>query len=152
LQGLQFFVSRDIVLRREVDTSEHRVTSDHVYRFVDGKLVEEIRVPAGTPGVVTKVEPNRLLVSFEEEGALPFEHLPAIDGAAIDGYRFPYKNGRKVQYRDAFYQVIAGGIGEVRETYLLIDAHWGTRFEDQRRVLPGRVAAASQAGGKSGSR
>ena len=151
IEGLQFFVSQDIVLRRELDTSEHQVTKDHAYRFVDGKMVEEIRLFAGTPGVVTKVEPERLLVSFEEDGVLPFEHLPSLDGVAVEGYRFPFKNGRKVKYRDAFYEVIAGGLGQVHETYLLVDADWGTRFEDQRRVLPGRFATAG-ATNKSGSK
>jgi hypothetical protein len=143
LEGLQFYVSREIVLVREVDTSEHQVTADHRYRFVDGTLVEEIRLPAGTPGMVIEVEQGRLFVSFEEDGALPFEHLPALEGVAPEGYRFPYKNGRKVKYRGAFYEVIAGGLGQERETYLLIDADWGSRFEDQRRVLPGKLAAAS---------
>jgi hypothetical protein len=146
LEGLQFFVSGDIVLRREVDTSQHQV-SDRVYRYVDGKLVDEIRLPAGTPGMVTKVEDGRLHVSFEEEGALPFEYLPAMEGAAPEGYRFPFKNGRTVKYRGAFYQVIAGGLGQKYETYLLIEADWGSRFEDQRRVLPGRVVASTNTSG-----
>jgi hypothetical protein len=141
LEGLQFFVSQEILLRREVDTSEHRVTDDHAYRFVEGKLVEEIRLPAGTPGLVTKVQPEQLLVSFEEDGMLPFEHLPAVDGVAVDGYRFPYQNGRKVKYRGAFYEVISGGLGQVIETYLLIDAKWSSRFEDERRTLRGRTIA-----------
>jgi hypothetical protein len=143
IEGLQFFVSQEIVLRREVDTSDHQVTADHQYRFVDGRLMEEIRVPALTPGLVVKVEAQRLLVSFEEEGVLPFEHLPEHDGAAADGYRFPYQNGKKVKYRDAFYEVVSGGLGQELETYLLIDAQWGTRFEDQRRTVRGRTIASN---------
>ncbi len=141
VEGLQFFVSDDLVLRRQVDTSEHAVTRDHAYRFVDGEMIEEIRIPAGTPGLVVKVEPERLWVSFEENGVLPFDHLPSTAGLEAEGYRFPYQNGRKVKYRDAFYQVVAGGLGKDRETFLLIEAEWATRFEDQHRVISGRTLA-----------
>ncbi len=141
LKQLQFFVSQDIVLRRIVDTSEHGVTETHAYRAVQGELREEIVLPAGTPGLVTKVEGDTLWVSFEEDGALAFQYLPRVEGEIGETYRFPYRNGKSLRYRGDYYKVVAGGLGSMQDTFLLVDAEWGSRLEDERRTLPGRTLA-----------
>jgi len=145
LKQLQFFVSQDLVLRRVVDTSEHGVTDDHAYRSVDGQLMEEISLPEGTPGLVTKVEGDTLWVSFEEDGALPFQYLPKVAGEVGETYRFPYRNGRGLRYRGHYYRVMAGGLGSAVDTFLLVQAEWGSRMEDERRTLPGRRLADTTA-------
>lgn len=138
LKRLQFFVSQDLVLRRVVDTSEHEVTEDHAYRSVDGQLMEEIELPAGTPGLVNKVEGDTLWISFEEDGALPFQYLPKVEGEVGETYRFPYRNGRGLRYRGQYYKVVSGGLGSAVDTFLLVQAEWDSQMQDQRRTLPGR--------------
>lgn len=141
LKRLQFYVSEDIVLRRVEDTSEHGVTSEHAYRAVQGQLEEVVELPRGTPGLVTKIDKDTLWVSFEEDGALPFQHLPKVDGETGETYRFPYRLGRRLRYRGHYFEVIEGGLGDGPDTFLLVEAEHGLRMEDQRRTMPGRRLA-----------
>lgn len=141
LKKLQFYLSEDVILRRTVDTSEHLVTRDHVYRTVDGELVESVEFPAGTPGLVVGVKGDQLLVSFEEEGSLPFQHLPKVAGESNETYRFPYRNGKLVSYRGHAYKVISGGLSSTEEAILLVEAEWGSKFEKERRTVSGRTLA-----------
>ncbi len=70
LARLQFYVSDTITLRREVNEGSRAISSAHRLVLVEGKTVEEVVIPAGTPGVVTQVDEGTLDVSFE-----PGEHL-----------------------------------------------------------------------------
>ena len=141
LKKLQFYVSHDLVLRRTVDTSEHLVTQEHVYRSVDGELIESVEIPAGTPGLVVGVKGDLLLVSFEEQGALPFQHLPKVAGASNETYRFPFRNGKTVKYGGHTYRVIEGGLSSEDEAQLLVEAEWGSKFEREQRTVNGRTLA-----------
>jgi len=141
LTRLQFYVNKDIVLRRVEDTSEHGVTSEHTYRAVKGQLEEVIELPAGTPGLVTKVDGDTLWVSFEEDGALPFQHLPKVEGEIGETYRFPYRLGRRLRYRGNYYEVVEGGLGDGRDAYLLVEAEHGLKIEDEHRKMTGRRLA-----------
>jgi hypothetical protein len=141
LKKLQFYLSEDVVLRRSVDTSEHLVTREHTYRSVDGELVESVEIPAGTPGLVVGAKGDLLLVSFEEEGSLPFQHLPKMSGHSNETYRFPYRNGKLVKYRGHTYKVIAGGLSSTEEAMLLVEAEWGSKYEREKRTVGGRTLA-----------
>lgn len=141
LKKLQFYVSKDIVLRRVEDTSQHEVTHEHAYRAIDGTLREVIELPAGTPGLVTKIDGATLYVSFEEDGALPFQYLPKVAGEVGETYRFPYRPGKRLRYRGEYYEVVEGGLGDGLDTYLLMEAEWGRKMEDRRRTMPGRRLA-----------
>ena len=141
LKSLQFYVSEDIVLRRVEDTSQHQVTEAHAYRAIDGTLREVIELPRGTPGLVTKVEGSTLWVSFEEDGALAFQYLPKVEGEIGETYRFPYRPGKHLRYRGEYYEVVEGGLGQGRDTYLLMEAEWGRKMEDRHRTMTGRRLA-----------
>lgn len=64
LTKLQFYVDRDVELRKEVSSANTQVTSG-VIKFVGGKYVHIIMLKKNTPGVCTKVNKNSLEVSFE---------------------------------------------------------------------------------------
>lgn len=67
LKGIQFYLSRDIVLQREVSKSESKVTEGKI-RLVNGRKVEEVVFKKGTPGVcVLEPKTERLAISFEAE-------------------------------------------------------------------------------------
>ena len=65
LKGVQFYLSHDVILRRELTKG----TSDIVHgkiKMVDGRKVDEILIKAGTPGVLTEMpKDTKMLVSFE---------------------------------------------------------------------------------------
>lgn len=65
LQQIQFYVSRDVVLRREATKGTSKIESGEI-KIVDGKRVEQIVIKKGTPGVfLFSPKEDRFAVSFE---------------------------------------------------------------------------------------
>jgi len=68
LQRIQFYLSEDIVLQRNLGLEETRITEGRI-QVVDGREVEQIIFKKGTPGVlVFSPKDRRLAISFEEGG------------------------------------------------------------------------------------
>ncbi len=68
---LQFYTSHDIKLRREVK-SKGRKIDDGALKLRSGTRVEEVFIPANTPGVVVSVDPGSIEVSFERGTSMRF--------------------------------------------------------------------------------
>lgn len=65
LQKIQFYVSEDIVLWREVRDGDAKI-DDGAIKIRDGKKVEEIRIPRRTPGVyLFEPKSDRFAIGFE---------------------------------------------------------------------------------------
>jgi len=64
LSQLQFYVDRDVELRRELSTGDAKVNSGKI-KFENGKYIHIILLKKFTPGVCTQTYPNSLDVSFE---------------------------------------------------------------------------------------
>jgi hypothetical protein len=65
LKGVQFYVSHDIILRRELSNGTSEIIHGKI-KMVDGRKVDEILIRQGTPGVLTDMpKENKMLVSFE---------------------------------------------------------------------------------------
>lgn len=65
VKRIQFYVSRDIVLHRELANSSTEIVQGKI-KMIKGKKVDEILIQAGTKGVVTDIpKENKMLVSFE---------------------------------------------------------------------------------------
>lgn len=73
LSKLQYYVDGDVVLAREVSSENAKVEKGEVVLH-NGKYYETITLKPNTPGVCTAVYPNRLNISFDENGNsfLPF--------------------------------------------------------------------------------
>ncbi len=68
LQQIQFYLSSDIVLQRNLGLEETRITEGKI-ELIDGREVEQIIFKKGTPGVLLfSPKEDRLAVSFEEGG------------------------------------------------------------------------------------
>jgi len=66
LKKIQFYLSEDVVLRREVTEGGSKIEGGAI-KVVNGSKVEEIVIKKGTPGVLTFMpKENRFAVSFEE--------------------------------------------------------------------------------------
>jgi hypothetical protein len=107
LKKLQFFASRDIVLRRDLsqpaqpaakgEPREPEVAriSQHRLVLVEGRATEEVVVERLTPGVVTEAKPGSLWVSFEPGSAFEFAcdriggPPPAAPGTPMGPNPFP---------------------------------------------------------------
>jgi len=68
LKEIQFYLSEDIVLRKQVREGSSEIRSGKI-KIVNGKEVEEIVIKRGTPGIfVFSPKKNRFAVSFEDSG------------------------------------------------------------------------------------
>lgn len=65
LTKLQYYVDRDVELKRVITTGETKVSSGTI-KVENGKSVQIIRLKKNTPGVCTGESGNNMLVSFEE--------------------------------------------------------------------------------------
>jgi hypothetical protein len=86
LERLQFYTSDSITLRREVASGQRRVTEGHKLIVISGKSIEEVVIPAKTPGIVVGVEDGALLVSFEQGTSLRFVAVPQRSDSAHVGF------------------------------------------------------------------
>lgn len=86
LKKIQFYLSDDIVMRREFSSSDSRIEGGTI-RMVGGRQVEEIVIPRGTPGVfLFSPKADRFAISFEAEGEdryLMFGPNPKADGRFV---------------------------------------------------------------------
>lgn len=66
LQSVQFYLSKDIVLYRDLGINESKISEGKI-KIIDGRKVEEIIFPRETPGVLMfSPKQNRFAISFEE--------------------------------------------------------------------------------------
>lgn len=72
VKNLQFYVSHDVTLRREVESGGRKVTPGHKLLLISGKQIEEVVIGAKTPGVAVKVGRQAIAVSFQPGTALIF--------------------------------------------------------------------------------
>jgi hypothetical protein len=84
VKNLQFYVSHDITLRREVESGGRKVTPGHKLLLISGKQIEEVVIAAKTPGVAVKVGPRAIAVSFQPGTAMVF---------TVKGSRLALENG-----------------------------------------------------------
>ncbi|HRI65663.1 MAG TPA: DNA-directed RNA polymerase [Polyangium sp.] len=84
VKNLQFYVSHDVTLRREIESGGRKVTPGHKLLLISGKQIEEVVIAAKTPGVAVKVGPRAIAVSFQPGTALIF---------SLKGSRLALENG-----------------------------------------------------------
>jgi len=66
LQQIQFYLSEDIVLKRDYSRGSSEIVSGEI-KMVNGRRIEEVTIPRGTPGVLLfQPKYNRMAISFEE--------------------------------------------------------------------------------------
>ncbi|XXX78649.1 DNA-directed RNA polymerase [Sorangium sp. So ce134] len=166
LKGLQFYVSHEIALRRELTAESSRITSSHTLLLVSGKVIEEVVVEERTPGVVVGARGGVLSVSFEPGASLTFSAapepsapVPPFPGFATPPDPFPGNAAPLLAVPSAAgegggpggnYWLAAAPGGDVRyqgkvfsaiedslRAHLLIDADALEEVVERRTVLPG---------------
>ena len=136
LKNLQFYVSDDITLQRDFRREEGEISKSHKLVTKEGGLLEEVVIPAGTPGIATEVGDSSLAVSFEPGSSLIFGS-PPTDRDPDRKYRLSAKRwtdyyGEIVYDGKTFYAV--GGSGRA---YLEVGVESLDAVEKKKKVLPG---------------
>ena len=66
LKRIQFYLSQDIILRRDVDKTGGTEFTKGSIKVVDGRKIEEVIIPKGTPGVLLfRPSEKKFAISFE---------------------------------------------------------------------------------------
>lgn len=142
LEKLQFYIDKDVELRRELSSGDATVKSGKVV-LENGRYVNIIQLKKGTAGVCTGVYKNSLDISFEsgQNSSLAFS---AANGRNTEGaYRLdaekwikPYNSpevGRVTYDGDVYFMRFNGA-----RPKLMIKKTSTDKYEVNKRVMSGR--------------
>lgn len=144
LQKVQFYPSADIVLVRQISTEEVDVVKGKV-KIEGGRKVEEIIIPAGTPGICEFNDERSMRVSFDQgDGKLLVFQVERRDGNVVPGSYFKIaakewitlnSGGRvgTIDYNGKVFTMVRG-----QDTRLMIDKSVISKTERNTSVAKGR--------------
>ena len=137
LQKIQFYLSEDIIIRRELTEGTSEITSGTI-KIVKGEKVEEVRIKKGTPGTfLFRAGKNNFAIGFDaasDKRYLMFGANPKRQGTyVLLASEWKDRLG-KVQYDNRFY------FAEEESAWaaLLVDLKKIQKFEVNSRVERGR--------------
>jgi hypothetical protein len=151
VRRIQFYTSEEIVLQREITEQTKSISSNELV-VRDGVRIEEIVIPARTPGVALRVEGDYLLVGFARQrpdlalwfalarsDSAPSPELRRYQLAELENTRdeaAPFQprwaTGFLVSWGGARYRVASG-----RGAYLLYEMEASFAREKSRQKAPG---------------
>lgn len=137
LKGIQFYLSDDLVIYRNVDEVDEVKISGGEIKMVDGRKVEEIRFRAGTPGVfISRPKEDHFAISFEEGDDtryLMFGPNPKRDGQYMLMASEWNRRSGKVTYAGAKFQTVSDEIPR-----LLVSMKYRNQNSVEKRNASGR--------------
>jgi hypothetical protein len=138
LGKIQFYVDRDIVLKRELDKGEAKVSYGEL-KFENGHYTNIITLKKGTPGVCTFSGPNKVSISFEAGNSLNFGKTQR--GTTYDPYRLFANNWVNdygiVTYEGKEYHIEPAGT----EASIMIKSKWLRTSKVDSRQMKGRTVS-----------
>lgn len=138
VKRVQFYIDQKLILSRYLDSAKAEVASGTV-RFINGKLINEIVIPAYTPGIIEGVDPSGgLRVSFENGNSMLFVPSESDDKFVISGVN--WDNGSvEIQYDKNIYKVTSGLTnGSVADARLVVKYADVNKSDKKTRTLQGR--------------
>ncbi len=136
LKRIQFYVSRDIVLKRELTGGSSGIVSGRI-KVEDGRRIEEVVIRKGTPGAyIFSPKNDRFAVSFEagDDNFLMFGPSPKYSDRYVVLASDWSRNSGEVTYGDKKWRVSS----EAAYAALLVDLRKISKVERQQRVVKGR--------------
>ncbi|MBN2016874.1 MAG: hypothetical protein JW794_01870 [Candidatus Cloacimonetes bacterium] len=154
IMKLQFYVSDEVILEREIIDIDKRVSKKHRLEKVEDKLLDQVVFRTLTPGIAVDVLPNMLQVAFEQQGYLTFK----TEGEPEDNYYFRSdRYGDEIKEKDMSYcywfqrvenEMFSNGLVtyNVNEywvffpenrPYLLVDEESLEKIKEERRIVKG---------------
>lgn len=133
VEDVQFYVSRKIVLKRNLTYEETKIARGEI-KFENGKYVEEIIIPKNTQGVAIDYKNNEINVAFERGNnrelkyVLNDENLYQITALAWEN------NYGLVKYDTLMYFIEPGG----DKALLKVKNDNIYNFQKKKRIVKGR--------------
>jgi hypothetical protein len=142
LKQVQFYVDQKVILSRNLGDQKVEVHSG-VVKLENGKFINEVIVPAFTPGVCEATENDKLMVSFEKDN----NNLAFGPGS---GYTFndyvlygtEWRNGTAaVTFDSNKFRARCGSCQDVASVTLVIRKSELDKIERKTRTLKGRTVS-----------
>ena len=140
LKQVQFYVDQKIILDRNLGDQKVEVTSG-VVKLENGKYINEVIVPALTPGICESAEGDKLMISFEKgNNNLPFGPGSGYTFNEYSLYGVEWKNGTTaVTYDSNKFRARCGTCQDVAAVTLLVRKNVMDKVERKSRTLKGRT-------------
>jgi hypothetical protein len=140
LKQVQFYVDQKLILNRNLGDQKVEVHSG-VVKLENGKYINEVIVPALTPGVCDALEGDRLLISFEKgNNDLAFGPGSGYTFNEYVLYGTEWKNGTAlVTYDSNKYRARCGSCADVASATLVIRKSELDKWDKKTRTLKGRT-------------
>ena len=136
LKKIQFYVSQDIVLKREINGGDREIVSGKI-KIEDGRQIEEVVIKKGTPGAfLFSPKEDRFAIGFEEgnERYLIFGPSPKyIDRFVLLASDWDRRTG-EVSYDNKTWRVSSDNAYAA----LLVDLRKINKVDVNSRVAKGR--------------
>jgi hypothetical protein len=138
IKKVQFFIDQKLILRRTLGSEKAEVQSG-VILFEKGAYINEIIIPAFTPGVCESVNGDRLRISFEKQGNY-------IEFAALNDVYFKltgsnwdiYNGTTDINYENNTYKVQCASCSSAGEAKLVVIKKEIDNMQQMQRVVEGR--------------
>lgn len=140
LKQVQFYIDQKLVLDRNLGDQKVAVTSG-VVKLENGKYINQVIIPAFTPGVCENAEGDRLMISFEKgNNNLPFGPGSGYTFNEYSLYGTEWRNGTTaVTYDSNKFRARCGTCQDVASVTLLVRKSVMDKVERKSRTLKGRT-------------
>jgi len=138
IKKVQFFIDQKLILRRTLGSEKAEVQSG-VILFEKGAYVNEIIIPAYTPGVCESINGERLRISFEKQGN--YIEFAALNDVyfKLTGSNWDVNNGTAdITYDNNTYKVQCASCGSAGEAKLVVIKKEIDNMQQMQRVVEGR--------------
>ncbi|MDH4461749.1 MAG: hypothetical protein ACOVOW_07890 [Spirosomataceae bacterium] len=136
LNQLQFYIDRDVELRRELASNQVKIKSGKI-AFENGKYINIVLLKKFTPGVCTEVSEGKLKIAFDAglDNTLSFGVKKAAkltDPYQLMADKWTNNIGR-IQYNDETYYIQPGGA----DAKLMINKSAINKLEVDKHIMRG---------------
>jgi hypothetical protein len=142
LKQVQFYVDQKLILSRNLGDQKVEVHSG-VVKLENGKFINEVIVPAFTPGVCEGAENDKLMVSFEKgNNNLAFGPGSGYTFNDYVLYGTEWRNGTAaVTFDSNKFRARCGSCQDVASATLVIKKSELDKIERKTRTLKGRTVS-----------
>ncbi len=139
IKKVQFFIDQKIVLSRYLDSAKTLVSAG-IIKMSKGKIVNEIVIPAYTPGVCEVIEDDGLRISFDRQGgSIKFLNDETYSPKFFIFTGTNWNNGTaEVEYAEKTYRASCANCGSVAEAKLVVKQSEMDKMDKKTRTLTGR--------------
>ena len=139
IKKIQFFVDQQLIMRRTLGTEKADVKSGELL-FEKGQYINEVVIPAFTPGVLENMAGDRMKISFEiQNNEIEFAALGDNTFYRLVGSNWNNANGSAdIVYENKVYRVVCGSCSSAGDAKLVVIKKEIDKMDNKKRIVQGR--------------